>query len=269
MKFLLFGAGVAVAASFLVPQQAHALTATTAYVPFKLFENPAFNSPLTLAFDNFCTALGGDPAACSSKILNGVGFKIAGNIDGTGSAMVGGDPRVGNGSEDTNLTPLVSWAPNLKVQANNSPPQSLMTGNSSPSVVVPCVATQSCPGLGGTVVPMASFRTLNLNGNSYANTSVSSADISNQTGYYNGTVASTTGSANFSGGPSGLLYDFDPTVGSPASVAAKPFIMGFIALQYDYDVPGMTAVPAPLPLAGAAAAFGWTRRLRKRISSAA
>ncbi|PZV05355.1 MAG: hypothetical protein DCF23_03575 [Cyanobium sp.] len=29
-----------------------------------------------------------------------------------------------------------------------------------------------------------------------------------------------------------------------------------------------TAVPGPLPLLGAAAAFGWSRRLRNRISTA-
>ena len=31
------------------------------------------------------------------------------------------------------------------------------------------------------------------------------------------------------------------------------------------DAPGDTAVPGPLPLLGAGAAFGWTRRLRQRI----
>jgi hypothetical protein len=32
--------------------------------------------------------------------------------------------------------------------------------------------------------------------------------------------------------------------------------------------PQSTAVPGPLPLLGAAAAFGWTRRLRRRIITA-
>lgn len=37
---------------------------------------------------------------------------------------------------------------------------------------------------------------------------------------------------------------------------------------YDYvngQVGYATPVPGPLPLAGAAAAFGWTRRLRRRL----
>jgi hypothetical protein len=37
--------------------------------------------------------------------------------------------------------------------------------------------------------------------------------------------------------------------------------------QYTYDLIPGAAVPAPLPLLGAGAAFGWTRRLRKRISA--
>ena len=36
---------------------------------------------------------------------------------------------------------------------------------------------------------------------------------------------------------------------------------------YDYDLPPSAATPGPLPLLGAGAAFGWSRRLRKRISA--
>jgi hypothetical protein len=62
-----------------------------------------------------------------------------------------------------------------------------------------------------------------------------------------------------------MAYSFDPMLST--SVISKPYIEGWIAVQYQYDV--IPAVPGPLPLFGAAAAFGWSRRLKKRISSAA
>ena len=266
MKFRLLGAGVILAASVLAPQQAHALVATTTYLPFKLFQNPAFNTPATLDFASFTSLVG------TGLNLTGVGFKIAGNADGTGSAMVGGNPRVSNSSETEDLQAFISYAPKWTIAsliggATGSPvgPVTASAQNATPNPVN-CVATQTCPGMGGNMIPLSSLRTLNLQGT--YNGSGGFASINNT---WSGPAAGngvrlTNGSANFTGGVSGdLLYTFDPTVAG--SVAAKPFIMGFVAVQYDYNNPNI--VPGPLPLFGAAAAFGWSRRLRKRVSSAA
>jgi len=261
MKFRLLGAGAIIAASVLAPQQAHALVATTTYQAFKLYQNPAFNTPSSLNFASF-TSLAGP-----GFNLTGVGFKIAGNADGTGSAMVGGNPRVSNLSETDDLQAFISYAPKWTIQSVGgglgSPvgPVTGSTQNATPNPVN-CVGTQTCPGLGGNTIPMSSNRTLNLQG-SY-NGEGGFASINNT--WSGGSVNLVNGSANFTGGTSGdLAYTFDPTVGG--SVASKPFIMGYVAVQYQYNDP--SPVPGPLPLFGAAAAFGWSRRLRKRVSSAA
>ena len=91
-----------------------------------------------------------------------------------------------------------------------------------------------------------------------------------QNAWRGGTVrtatASGTPTANFSGSGANMAYNFDPSLSS--SVVSKPYIEGWIAIQYEYEVIP-SAVPGPLPLFGVAAAFGWSRRLKKRISSAA
>jgi hypothetical protein len=66
----------------LAPQQAHALVATTQYVPFKIFQNSANNIPLNLNFQSFSSLIAPSP----NINLTGIGFKIAGAADGTGTA---------------------------------------------------------------------------------------------------------------------------------------------------------------------------------------
>lgn len=59
------------------------------------------------------------------------------------------------------------------------------------------------------------------------------------------------------------------TVDLPPTVAASILLSGRISLEYQYEGdPEAAAVPAPLPLLGAATAFGYSRRLRQRIKSA-
>ncbi|QPN63196.1 hypothetical protein [Synechococcus sp. CBW1004] len=62
-------------------------------------------------------------------------------------------------------------------------------------------------------------------------------------------------SSNFSGFSAGLaLFDSDPNMGmvTPSTVYGNAF----------------NAVPGPLPIVGAGAAFGWSRRLRRRVKKA-
>jgi hypothetical protein len=261
MKFRLLGAGVVLAASVLAPQQAHALVATTQYVPFKIFQNSANNIPLNLNFQSFSSLVPGAP----NINLTGIGFKIAGNADGSGTAMVGGNPRVSNQSETANTQPFIAYAPKFMFKSGQpgSPLAGVVTGapqNANPNPVN-CVGSQTCPGMGGNVIPSDSTRTLNLQGNYDGFGGF--ASINNSWSGFG--VSSNDGSANFTGTGADLAFNFDPTVAG--SVVNKPFIMGFIAVQYQYN--DASPVPGPLPLFGAAAAFGWSRRLRKRVSSAA
>jgi hypothetical protein len=260
MKLRLLGAGVVLAASVLAPQQAHALVATTQYVPFKIFQNSANNIPLNLNFQSFSSLIAPSP----NINLTGIGFKIAGAVDGTGTAMVGGNPRVSNQSETANTQPFIAYAPKFMFKSGQfgNPSAGPVTGstqNANPNPVN-CVGTQTCPAMGGNIVPSDSTRTLDLQGN--YDGSGGFASINNTWSGFG--VSSNDGTANFSGTGADLAFNFDPTL-SP-SVVAKPFIMGFIAVQYQYS--DASPVPGPLPLFGAAAAFGWSRRLRKRVSSA-
>ena len=265
MNFRLLGVGVAAAASLLAPQQAHALVATTQYVPFKIFQDPNLNTP-ALMFDNFGTAFGGD---LNTVNLTGIGFKIAGASDGTGSAIVAGNPRVTNQSESADNTAAVQYAPKFSFTNGTNTTGAIIGSIGSASSPVPCSTTQSCPNPGGgTTIPMDSTRTLNLAGNTYAGTG-GFASIAMQPDWSTGMVktatAGATPTANFSGSGTDMAYNFDPTIS--ASVISKPYIEGWVAVQYQYNlIP--SAVPGPLPLFGAAAAFGWSRRLKKRISSA-
>ncbi len=267
MKFRLLGAGAAIAAAFLVPQQAHALVATTEYKAFKIYADPALNTPSFLEFTGFNTLVG------PGFDLTGVGFKIAGSADGTGSAMVGGNPRVSNQSETLNTQPFISYAPKFSFQSlapGGSPNQvGPVTGSSQNATPNPvnCVGSQICGVMGGNTVPSESNRTLDLQGTYNGSGGFQSVNStwsgSNMMG--NG-VRLFNGDPNFTGTGTDLAFNFNPTLSS--SVLAKPFIMGFVAVQYEYTNPN-APVPGPLPLFGAAAAFGWSRRLRKRVSSAA
>jgi hypothetical protein len=59
-------------------------------------------------------------------------------------------------------------------------------------------------------------------------------------------------------------WSFSPSVPGLVSDLSQASISGEFGLEYVY-----TYVPGPLPILGSAAAFGWSRRLRRRISKAA
>lgn len=63
-------------------------------------------------------------------------------------------------------------------------------------------------------------------------------------------------------GPAGVSTQFLGSPPTPDAFTAK--VNGTFGIRYVY-----TYVPGPLPILGSAAAFGWSRRLRKRISQAA
>ena len=263
MKFRLLGAGIAIAASLLAPQQARAIVATTKYVPFKIYQNDALNPTINFTED-FAAASGLSVDDLAAANLTGLGFKIAGAVDGTGSATVGGNPRAGNSDDTLDSFATIDWAPKFSFGKPATPSVGPITGTITGVTPVNCVPSQTCGTPGGSSIPAASFRVLNLTGNNYAG---SGGFASITSAWKTGIPYSTSETANFTGfgTPPNLLLNFDPPTGG--LVADKPFIQGFIAIQYEYT--SGQAVPGPLPLMGAAAAFGWSRRLKKRISSVA
>ena len=271
MKFRVLGAGLVAAGCFLAPQQAQALSVTTTYVPFKIYQNPIYNTPTSLSFQNFNSIA---PGSGSGLTLTGVSYKIAGASNGTGSATADGNPVVTNTNRTGNSQAFISYAPQFNLLANGGNAQSLTGGsqNASPNPVN-CNSYEECPGpanLGGNLIPSRATRDMDLNG-IYRGSPTSFASLvgAARTAFSSGVITSPTASANFSGTGTGMSYTFDPSP-DPGFVE-KPYLQGFIALEYQYDNPPTPGarVPGPLPLVGAAAAFGWSRRLKNRISSVA
>ena len=83
-----------------------------------------------------------------------------------------------------------------------------------------------------------------------------------------GNVLETYG-LNFSTGGgtnTGSDYFIQRSTADIATLRLGDSYVGIANFTFD-DAPGMTAVPGPLPVFGAAAAFGYSRKLRKRILS--
>lgn len=268
MKSKILGTGIFAAICLLAPQRADALTVTTAYVPFKIFQDSQYNNPASLSFQNFNAVAPGGGAGLT---LTGVRFTVAGTIGGTGSATAAGNPVVTNSSRANTGQANVSYAPVFNLLANGSFSQALTGQATNASNPLSCNSYESCPTAGGgTTIPTRSTRDMTLVG-SYSGSPVSFASLSGgaATAYASGTVTSPSALANFSGTGVDMSYAFDPTP-DPGYVV-KPYLEGFVALEYEYSLPPSPSspVPGPLPILGASAAFGWSRRLRKKIASAA
>lgn len=281
MKSKTLGTGVLAAMCLLAPQRADALTVTTAYVPFKIFQVAGNNVPQTLTFQNFNAV-----APSAGLTLTGVGFKIAGT-GGTGSAVVDGNPNVANPSGTQQRSATVTWKPGFNVLANGSNSTALQVITQGSASNVPCVIEQSCPTLGGAAIPASSFRFLDLSYSFSGSAQIASLTGSAVAAFSSGVVTASGGLANFMGSgttistglPGTLNFGFDPDPTDPELEFAisKPYIEGTIALEYQYTTPPVppippspsSAVPGPLPILGASAAFGWSRRIRKKIISAA
>jgi hypothetical protein len=262
MKLRLIGATVAVAASVLIPQQVHALQVTTAFVPFKAFSNSALNTPASLSFENF------NAVKPAGALLKGVGFKISGASNGTGGATVSGNPRISNQTDSTDIAVTgISYSLAFITKANSANTE-VIAGFNGNATGFNCVASQLASCGGGSTIPGSTTKTLNLVG-TYSGQSPSFAAITNGEilAYSTGTITGIY-AAQFNGSPTtDMAFGFDPTV--TGSVLAKPNIDGYAALVYEYDFPPVpgSSVPGPLPIIGAASAFAWTRRIRKRIAA--
>jgi hypothetical protein len=117
--------------------------------------------------------------------------------------------------------------------------------------------------------------------------SIDAQSVVDASGPYNGTnlaIATNTSSLrDYFSGVSGnptinnyfTAYTFTTTPVGGAGTVDLPspltsiLLSGRISLEYQYEGdPEVATVPTPLPLLGAAAAFGYSRRLRQRIKSA-
>jgi hypothetical protein len=114
-------------------------------------------------------------------------------------------------------------------------------------------------------VPSFNFNTRPLSG-SYTGASSAVALSPVQAAAFASDPVIATYFAVWTSSPSSLLSTFAPADDPAASLT------GQVALEYQYEPtirPPGTAVPGPLPVLGAAAAFGWSRRLRRRITKIA
>jgi hypothetical protein len=76
--------------------------------------------------------------------------------------------------------------------------------------------------------------------------------------------------AYFAGSPNVNVYsaNFNPVAGAGGGIFGNSLTLSSsqLYLTYKYD-DGVNAAPAPLPIVGAGFAFGFSRKLRRRIQS--
>ncbi len=256
MNLRYLAVSLAVFTSFAAGTKADALSVTTTAVPFKAIGTPTSSTiPATLNFQNFGSLYSGPGT------LKKVRWVISTD------ATVGGQTRITNQSTTSAITPLAS---NLTYSLTLTPSilAAALQGGSQTATSLNCLTTtMPCSNSLPAGDEDTSFtRTFNIGGTYQSSSVYASLTPAQVTAFTSGTVTSSY-DAIFLGGGSNLAWNFNPTVGTPATVTAQPFINGLIALEYQYELPA-AQTPGPLPLVGAAAAFGWSRRLRNRIAVA-
>jgi hypothetical protein len=260
MKLHVLASGLAIGVTLLGSQQANAAQVTTSYVPFmyKASSPAGSTDPLTLSFENFASF--GLPGT-----LKNVRYVLANDSLGNGNASATGQIRAVTDSPDPTTITSINYSMNLEF----------------PNAVQITKAIQSDTNL--TAVP-ASGTTNNPNGSVTIDAGLNRnivldapfSGVSNSWGVSPGSqlnffTSGTVQTNSYAGLFNGVATNPDTTFNAfSSSVAAadRGMLSGYIALIYDYDPPA-SAVPGPLPLLGAAAAFGWSRKIRRRISSQA
>jgi len=268
MKYT-FAAGMVVLAAALAAPSAKALTITTPYTSFSWTQGSTpIRNPSSLTFSTF-NSLG----APANAILKNVWYTLASDANGSGAASVGGRIRVNNASSEESA--LISGATyNMKLQFNNG--VQLTKADGATTSISCATSSVDCTQTGtGVTIPDGTASTNGstdfvLNGvysGQGSSFGLSGAALSQ---FQTGSTVSTVNSSlnNYLVAFTGQTTNGDTSFNyNGASINPKAFMSGFVALTYEYDVPAAT-VPSPLPLVGAAAAFGWSRRMRKRITSA-
>lgn len=245
-----------------VPYSASAFTVTTPAVNFQTIGSGSGAAggsvPQQLLFDNFNTVRTNN-SINPLATLNSVRWII------NTPATVGGRARLTNQSEDTDR--LVSGS-NVSYIFSLSPAilGTNLSGSSATAASANCVtASSTC----SNTIPFGTTRTVEIGGLYSSVSTFASLTALQKTQFSTGAVTATY-FTSWTGTGADFAWNFNPTIS--ASVTQLPFISGTIALEYDYSLPTPpptpgAQVPAPLPVLGAFAAFGWTRRLRNRITA--
>jgi hypothetical protein len=210
---------------------AQAFTTVTPFVDFQTLgtSSQASSIPSQLTFANFDSNLG----TLSSVRWVVQNVNVGGNVqlgNGTGSAITPGAPTV---------------APTFTI------------------LNIPISGTTQAVTMNLDPVPSFQFVTRSLSGTYTGASSAVAVSPAQADAFANDPVVASYFSV-WTSSPTSLLSTFSPD-GSPAAS-----LTGQVRLEYEYTptTPG-TAVPGPLPVLGAAAAFGWSRRLRRRITKIA
>lgn len=237
---LALAAGAAMAT---VASPAHAIlqTQTVGPVSFSTSGTITSTSTIPVSFAGFNTSLG---TLSGVRLTNGTGGNIAGTFDDNVQIV-----KLSGGTR----TFTASAAPTFIFSNTDS---STFTGSSSSVTLTPNFVSGS------------GVQSVNATASgSYSGaTSALATNTSSLRNYFSGTptISSYFTSWTIVSDPVGGLstVDLDPADGTSATLS------GQLYLTYEYD-DGVNPVPAPLPLLGAGAAFGFSRKLRKRIRSSA
>jgi hypothetical protein len=267
------------AGAFVLGQPAKALQITTPFIPFSNTNlNTQSRSPATLTFPTFNTLYSGP------GILKSVGYKLAANDSGTGAAATTQKLTfVGNNGDLGSYATVNKISYQLNLRFNNS----VVINGVTASTTSTAASTPAVPN----TVPFGNNQIFTLNG-TYSGTSVFTGNLTPaQVNMFNSgsTVSTTNTSSGYSVnwgdtsdfsvacyGPSSPSYEADcadpggyywGSVGLSNNATTRAKLSGYIALVYDYEEPP-AATPSPLPMIGAGAAFGWSRKMRKRILAA-
>lgn len=244
LKFAM--APVAIATSLLLPGQAHALNLgyqDTITQPFSTSGTNIKTVPIT--FPGFNPAL--VPSSHITPVLVGFQYFFP-------SVTLSGVARII--CDDLSTSPPFSCPINGPLPATATLTFDTIINPTGPTVSAPTIpATIAGPAttsftsslITGSASNLYTTNTALVPPSSYTNTPVT-------LDFYQTSWAYT--------GPSGVSTQFLGNPPIPDAFTAK--VDGTFGIRYVY-----TYVPGPLPILGSAAAFGWSRRLRKRISQAA
>jgi hypothetical protein len=271
-----FAAGIVVLATAMATPSAKALTVTTGYNQFTWTQGTTPTrtpSPLTFATFNSFNIAGATLNSVKYKLSSVQNPSPVNSLDPTG-ASVGGRIRVNNGTGDSAAD--VSGATyDLKLQFSTG--QLLKSSGTTTSISCAIVSDDCSQNGTGVTIPANTASgtgstdfVLNGTYSGLSNPLTGTALSIFNTG---STVSTSNGAINnyfvtFAGQTTSTEALFSL---NGATISPKAFMTGYIALEYDYSLPPVpgTTVPGPLPLLGAASAFAWSRRMRKRITSAA
>lgn len=253
----LFLGSTCVLVSLLAPNAGYAITVTT---PIQTGATINGASPVNLTFSGFDNAF---------KLANNIPLNaVLTNVLLTAKGNTGGFVNLIN---TIPFSPAVVGSPGtLNLTVNGVSPIAQTNANSTPTIAGATLSPSYTPGADtATITPTAKTFSWNIFNGGTLSTAFNGP-------WYAGTVSLSSlsdfvapiASGNFQEGvwspPSTILPGDNSQFVLDTSLPTDTF------LTYDYTVPAPpSSVPGPLPLLGAASAFGFSRRLRSRIKVSA